>query len=78
MGGGLGGVGEYVGGWVRDACAPKATKAHDFPPPGPPAIIPKSPCPKPPQSNLLIKGHGVSTVFLASSLNRSSSSVTYS
>ena len=38
------------------ACDPKATRAHDLPPPGPPTIKPKSPCPNPPANNLLIKG----------------------
>ena len=60
------------------AWAPKAIKAHDLPPPGPPAISPKSPCPNPPQRSLFIRGHGVSTTLLASSLNLSSNSVIYS
>ena len=60
------------------AWAPNDIKAQDLPPPGPPAINPKSPCPKPPQSNLLISGQGVSITLLASSLNRSSNSAIYS
>ena len=59
------------------AWAPKATNDHDLPPPGPPTIKPKSPCPNPPQSNLLIKGQGVSIVCLDSSLYLSSISSIY-